>query len=113
MKHSMYLFKSIAIISICISTSNSYAITADYLTNFKIPVQQTFCISKSAGGDMNIYKKCMLAIEKGAYKCDKDAKVAYDQLFKKFSNFGRNASEVMDNLRPITEKHFECLNTLY
>lgn len=113
MKRRINIFKFVVVVSIFVSTNAAYAETADYLTNFKVPVQQTFCISKSANGDMNTYKKCMLAIEKGALKCDKESKEAYDKMLKKYSNFEGEATEFMDDVMPITAKHFDCLNTLY
>ena len=76
-------------------------------------MQQTFCISKSANGDMNIYKQCMLAIEKGSYKCDKVTKASYDQIIMKYSDYDNGVTDFMKNMKPITKTHFDCLSTLY
>ncbi len=106
-------FRFITIICICIVSIPVQAVTFDYLTNFKIPVQQTFCLSKSPNGDINIYKQCMLAIEKGAHVCDTVTKGLYDQMIIEYSNFDKEVGEFMNDIKPITEKHFTCLNTLY
>ena len=113
MKYSIFSFRFITIICISIVTIPVQAVTFDYLTNFKIPVQQTFCLSKSPNGDIKIYKQCMLAIEKDAYKCDTATKESYDQMIIKYSNLDKEVGEFMDDIMPITEKHFTCLNTLY
>ena len=55
----------------------------------------------------------MLAIEKGAYKCDVKTKESYDQMTMQYSNFDKEVTEFMDDIKPITEKHFTCLSTLY
>ncbi len=112
MERLKYFIKAFVIISLFIATTIAHAQTLDYLIKFKVPVQQTFCISKAPNGDMDTYKKCMLAIEKGAYKCDKETKPAYDNVFIKHIDNG-GVTEYMDELKPIIEKHFMCLNTLY
>ena len=113
MKRLINLFKSISIICIYISSGATYAGTADYLTDFKIPVQQTFCISKSPNGDMSSYKQCMLAIEKGSYKCDKVTKAAYDQMILRYIDYDKDVTELMSDMKPITKNHFDCLSALY
>ncbi len=113
MKYSICLFKSIAIICACISTSVTHAEAIDYLINFKIPVQQTFCISKSTNGDMSTYKQCMLAIEKGSYECDKITKASYDKMLIKYTEPYKGVTGFMNDMKPITMKHFDCLSRLY
>jgi len=113
MKQSNYFYRAFAIICIFIVTNAASAQAIDYLTKFKIPVQQTFCISKAPNGDMISYKECMLAIEKGAHKCDKETKPSYEQMFIKHVKSDSEAKEYMEEIKPIIEKHFTCLNTLY
>jgi hypothetical protein len=113
MKHKIYTINLIAIIALCTIVFPAVAESPDYLTGFKVPVQQTFCISKSANGDMNAYKQCMLAIEKGSYKCDMATKPAYDKLMERYSDYDKDLSKFMDDINPITKIHFDCLNSLY
>lgn len=113
MKQLKFIFRALAITSMLIATHYAHAENIDYLLKFKVPVQQTFCISKAPNGDMAVYKECMLSIEKGANKCDKDTKPAYDDLLIKHIANDSGATEYMDEIKPIIKKHFECLNTLY
>lgn len=113
MKSLIRISRLVTTICISLVSISAQAETFNYLTNFKIPVQQTFCLSKSPNGDINIYKQCMLAIEKGANKCDVKTKEAYDQMTMQYSNFDKEVTEFMDDIKPITEKHFTCLSTLY
>lgn len=87
--------------------------TADYLTGFKVPVQQTFCMSRSLNGDMDTYKRCMLTVEKESYKCDKGTKPAYERAMAKYSNYDKDVAEYMNDIKPITKIHFDCLCSLY
>ena len=113
MKRLKYLFRVLAITVIALATHYAHAQNIDYLLSFKVPVQQTYCISKALNGDMAVYKKCMLSVEKGANKCDKETKPAYDNLLIKHIANDSAATEYMDEIKPIIKKHFDCLRTLY
>lgn len=92
---------------------SAIADSADYLTGFKIPVQQAFCMSRSLNGDMDTYKQCMLTVEKNSYKCDKATKPDYEKLMEKYNNNDRNVTEFISDLKPITKTHFDCLSSIY
>ena len=92
---------------------SAIANTTGYLTGFKVPVQQTFCMSRSLNGDMDTYKKCMLAIEKESFKCDKVTKPAYEELMVTYSNNDNDVTEFMSDIKPISKAHFDCLSSIY
>lgn len=113
MKLLTHIFKSFTIFCIITGTAEAIAESSNYLKDFKVPMQQIFCMGKSLNGDMNNYRKCMIAIERGAYKCDKVTKPSYDKIIKKYSNYNKNITEYMSSMEPISKTHFECLKTLY
>lgn len=90
-----------------------HAKDTDYLSGFKVPVQQTFCMSRSLNGDMEAYKQCMLAVERESHKCDKATKPLYELIIKKYSNYDKDVTEYMSEMKPITKLHFDCLSEIY
>jgi hypothetical protein len=111
MNNLIHFLKSLAIVNIIVGNSAFAAeVTLNYLTDFKIPMQGTYCMGKSSNGDLVTYKKCMLAIEKDVNKCDIETKPIYDH---KFSNYNKDVTEFMDDIKPITEQYFTCLGTIY
>ena len=90
-----------------------YAESPDYLISFKVPIQQSFCMTKSLNGDMATYKQCMLKIEKVAHECDAITKPKYDRILSKSREVYPAPSDVFEVIKPITQAHFDCLGSIY
>jgi len=112
MKYSIHLLKLPVIFSVFIIGNATHAteVRLNYLTDFKVPMQKAYCMGKASNGDMVIYKKCMLAIDKDAYKCDKETKAIYDH---EFINYTKEATEFMEDIKPLAKQYFNCLSTVY
>ena len=82
----------------------------DYLTDFRVPTQMSFCSTKTSIVGNGTYKECMLYVEKTSLNCDKKIKPIFQDLIQDTSV---EASVFMDKLKLLATNYQACLDNNY